>query len=184
MDFEHWLRSWLLRHPMKQPPAQSKAYTAEVMSRVKSEAAPATHKAGRYLPLFAWPRLGLALAAACAGIVIAVGFSGYRSNRLASLLIGESRQLAELSGPGADILEPDDVKTVASELEEIDRMMLAENDSNTSNTDDAKWIDDLSRVLNELNEDVSDDDSSSEKDDEQWLDELEMLQQSKDSASS
>lgn len=185
MNFEAWLRSWLSRHPLKEPPAaQSKAYTAAVMSRVKSELAQEEPQKTAGLSLWVWPRIPLALAAACAGIVVAVGVSQYRSTQLAKSLLRESQQLAELAGPETEIIEADDVKTMASEWEAIDRLRLAEDNVSNKGADDAKWIDDLSKVLNQLDEDVSSDNSSSDKDTDQWLDELEMLDKTQDSASS
>lgn len=186
MRFETWLQSWLSRHPLKEPPAKSpSAYTAEVMSRVKSKTAPAGSSRARLaVPLWEWPRLRVVLATACAGVVIAVGISRYRATQLAQSLIRQSEQLAELAGPEQEaLIEADDVKTIASDWEEMDRLMLAESDR-PSTTDDAKWIDELSRVLNQLDEDVSGDDASSDVDQDQWLDELEMLEQTGNTASS
>ena len=59
-DWQQWLREWLTRHPMKEPPATvQQRYTEDVMRRIRALEEPA--------PVFRWvprPRLIFALATA------------------------------------------------------------------------------------------------------------------------
>ena len=74
MDLTNWLKTWLQRHPLKEPRDADRArYTAEVMARVRRLAAPDPAPVRRWLP---WPgRTVLALASAAAGLAIAVTVS-------------------------------------------------------------------------------------------------------------
>ena len=121
-----WLRGWLERHPLKEPPRSLQThFVEEVMTRIRSAQTPA--------PVFRWvpqPRFGLALGtAAVCGVLMAV-LVGRSSDTVirqvthdAQTLL-ESGEFAMLNGSDfeEEVKENDQLQ---DELNEIDEMELA-----------------------------------------------------------
>lgn len=177
MDFATWFRRWLSRHPLKEPPAASRAgYTAEVMRRVRALEAPAPMPAR---PWLAWPRLALVPLAAAAAVLLVVGRLRQPSGPLGGQLAADAEVLTALGQP----LLPDpgsagDLEELAHELDLADALVLAE-----APPGDEEWFEQTFQLLEELDEEPSESPSGTAVPDE-WLDELELLDESEPSTSS
>jgi hypothetical protein len=149
MEFLTWLRSWLTRHPLKEPAETERAsYTVEVMTRVRalgspSVVTPATVPVRRWSW---WPRMAMAMATA-AGLVFAVSTVHQTRRRLA-----QQPQGAAASHPSA---------------------VLAE-----SPVSDEEWIEQTLQLLEELEEETAPETAGDGSNDEEWLDELQWLDES------
>ena len=171
MEFSRWLTAWLSRHPLQSPSEVDRSrLTAGVMARVRSETAarPASAWAGL---LAGWPRLALPLAAAAA-VLVAVRLHHPSDARLAAEVVQGTELLAELDEPVNGWLLPDDVDTLAQDLERADLLVLAEVPQGAS---DDSWITETMDILNQLDQDAPEDGVSTEPTDDQWLQELEIL---------
>ncbi len=118
-DWDSWLRGWLSRHPLKNPPAHLlERFSEEVLARIRPREAPA--------PLFRprWtlqPRWGLAWSGALAAALLLV-VAGLRPTGIPPGIVGpESEILMEVS-----LLEELGERSLEEELEESDRIVLAE----------------------------------------------------------
>lgn len=174
MSFEAWLRQSLKQHPLKEAPSDTEEFTAGVMARVRQE--PQPERAPAWRAYFSLPRFSFALAAAAAGLLVAV-------------------TLAHRGGPGqfaGDIAKRIDVLAAISNGEALfenglaemsdgeaqDLMVLAESDSAS---DDTGWIEQMSRLLDDLEEEAP---ASSGEGGDSWEDELEMLNDAEASVAS
>lgn len=143
-QWQQWLRSWLGRHPLPDPPAEAgNDYVRQVMERIRP--APAAEPLWRR---WALPRPAFALAGtfAAALIVLAV----YRNPVLTqSRLERESQLLLE-----AGELPPINGAPLEQTLREQDRIQLAEA------VEEQKWWSDFvqdSELLEQLEETTTDD---------------------------
>jgi hypothetical protein len=179
MEFTQWLAEWLSRHPLKsRPPADHDRFTADVMARVRSEAAqPSPGWAARFAQ--EWPRLALPLAAAAA-VLIAVNAQRSTETRVAAELTRHAELLAELGDPLEDVL-PAGAVELAEDLRHEDLIVLAEAPPESN---DAAWINESMQILEDIDEALPDAASGDEGNSEEWLQELEMLDQSELAAQS
>ena len=106
-DWDPWLRDWLTRHPVKEPPAHRRQdYTEEVMASVRAEQTLAP--ARRWV---SFPRLALGSAAAAAGLAAVLFLSLWKnpSERMALTAAREEHLLVavgeEPTLPGVDLQE-------------------------------------------------------------------------------
>ena len=132
MDLMTWLKTWLRRHPLKEPQDADRArYTTEVMTRVRRLASPGPAPVRRWLP---WPgRTVLALASAAAGLAIAVAVS--QTVRVPGMTpLPPAAVLAE-SPPDADQAWLEETLALLEELDEE----LPEGDVQ----DDESWLEEL-----------------------------------------
>jgi len=155
MDFTMWLRQWLKRHPLKEPPDLDGArFTAEVMTRVRrlSASSPAEAPQGTRHP---WPfmRLGLVAATAAAGIALIVGATARARRQLAEHIVQEAQLLAMIDETGLaiqEVPEADDPEALAEEVEWIDQLtVLAE-----ATPSDPQGIEQTLQLLEQLDEDA------------------------------
>ena len=177
MHFSTWLRTWLARHPLKEPRNHDPArYRTEVMEKVRALHQPA-HMPAASPRWFSWPRIGLAMATVAVGLVL-VAISSQRAQvHLADQIVHESSVVAELDDPNFVPAANGDVDSLAEEVETLDTMTLAE-----STPSDDQWLDQTLSLLDQLDEDdAGPTDSSSE---EEWLKELQLLDDTELSASS
>ena len=173
MDFAEWFTAWLSRHPLKSPSeADRSRFTADVMARVRTETAvrPAAGWAASFSA--GWPRFALPLAAAA--VLVAVHVRRPAEARLVAEVTQHTEMLAELGEPLESVL-PADAEELAEDLEREDLMVLAEAQPES---DDATWIADSMKVLEEIDETLPDEGTAGTGNDEQWLKELETLDQS------
>ncbi len=166
MDFSAWLRDWLSRHPLQEPPdADRRRYTGEVMARVKAlqgaTEPPAVQPVSRWLR---WPRVTLALATGAAGIVVAVGVLRFTP---------PPGHPAPASHPVVRGLSP---PRAADEPAQQDTQ-LAE-----SSPGEDYWLERTWQLLEELDERFPNEDTA-ESSDEQWLEELQWIDESEMTAS-
>ncbi len=137
--WEQWLRNWLNRHPLREPPEElQKDYVRQVMEKVRPDFAPAREPAWRL-----WvqpPRLAFAGALAAAALVVAVHRGPVQIvplERDAQVLL-ETGELVPLNG-----------NHLEEALQEQDRIVLAEA------VEKEKWWSDFvkdSELLEELDE--------------------------------
>ena len=181
MDFTQWLTAWLSRHPLKSPPDGDRSrFTAEVMARVRSEAGPRPASSWSGLLAAGWPRLAFALAAAAA-VLVAVNVRRPADGRLVAEMAQGTDLLAELGEPLENVL-PADAEELAEDLEREDVIVLAEA---PPDTDEAAWIADSMKVLDEIDDALPEDGTAGGTgNDDQWLEELEMFDQSELAAQS
>lgn len=156
MEFLTWLRSWLTRHPTKEPTdAERIHYTAEVMARVRAlgplpGGSPAK---APVRPWAWWPRMAMAMATA-AGLVFAVSTAHQTRRQLA-----QQPQGATASHPSA---------------------VLAESPAS-----DEEWIEQTLDLLEQIGEEPPSAETAGDgSDDEEWLDELQWLDESELSTAS
>lgn len=177
MDFTAWLRRWLSRHPLKEPPAASRAgYTAEVMRRVSALDATSPMPARRWL---AWPRLALVPLAAAAVTLLVVGRVHQPGGSLAGQITEDVELLTALGQPL--LPEPGSaggLEELAQELELADALVLAE-----APPSDEEQLEQMLQLLEELDEEPSAGPSDTSVPDE-WLDELQLLDENEPGASS
>lgn len=177
MDFATWLRRWLLRHPLKEPPAAPRAtYTAEVMRQVSALHVPSLTPAPRWL---AWPRLALVPLAAGAVVLILVGRSHLPGGSPAGQITADAEVLTALGQPL--LPEPGSaggLEELAQELELADALVLAE-----APPTDEEWVAETLHLLEELDEEPAAGPSDTAVPDE-WLEELELLDEGELGASS
>lgn len=133
MDLATWLKSWLRRHPLKEPEAEPRSrYTAEVMARVRPHTnAPVGVGIRRWLP---WPgRAVLAFASVAAGIAVAVAVS--QAVRLPGLVPRPSAAVLAESPADEDQAWLEETLELLDELEEE----LPEDAA----PDDESWLEEL-----------------------------------------
>ena len=167
MEFTAWIRQWLIQHPLKAPERVSReAYTAQVMARVKSEveqAASPLHAARSVrVAWWPWPRLALAALTVAAVVIIVTNMRQETALRLAQEVARDAQLLAALDEPVTDSMAPRDLEAMAKELEEADRLMLAE-----APPSDDQWLEQTLQLLEQFDEDASvgkTDDASSDED--------------------
>lgn len=165
MEFLTWLRTWLTRHPLKEPAETERAsYTAEVMARVRAVGplpggSPARVPVrpwawwSHYLrQVVGWPRFAVAMATA-AGVAVAVGTFSQERPHLARQLPQDVR----ISEPAA----------------------LAQSPST-----DEEWLERTLQLLEQLEEDPSAETAGDGADEEDWLQELQWLDDSELSTAS
>lgn len=183
MGFETWLRSWLARHPLKEPAGFSRAaYTAQVMAKVQSLQEPAQAIPSRipgrlWLP---WPRLALGLATAgvaMALIVSTIRASGARTARATLRDVELLAALDQIQDAALDQIK-EETEELLDELETVDALLLAEAAPST----EEQWLEETLLLLEESGEMASEDDE--EDLDEDWLDDLEWLDEPDLAASS
>ena len=178
MDVTTWFRRWLSGHPLKEPPASSRAaYTAEVMQRVRALRAPSPMPA---LPWLAWPRLALVPLAAAAVVLLVVARVRQPEGSLAGQVAADADLLTALGQPL--LSEPasgNGLQELAQELELADALVLAE-----APPDDEAWLEQTLQLLEQLEDTPAGDAESGTSSDEEWLDELELLDESEPGASS
>ena len=165
MEFLTWLRSWLTRHPLKEPADAARAhYTAEVMARVRAVGplpggsparAPVQPWAwwSRHLrQVMGWPRFAVAMATA-AGVAFAVHTAQQTRRQLA-----QQPQGVTVSDPSASFAE--------------------------SPASDEEWLEQTLQLLEQLEEDSSTETAGDGADEEDWLEELQWLDDSELSTAS
>ena len=165
MAFASWLANWLRHHPLKTPTGYERTqYTADVMGRVNTIA----H--GETAPQYSWwalPRLAFAVAAAVAGVAIAIGTTrAVSSGRLAKQVTHEAQLLAALDEPTPELSGDDE-----QALQEL--LVLAE-----SSSDEASWLEQTMQLLDELDEQPQADSTESSASDDEWMNDLELLENS------
>ena len=170
MEFTSWLTNWLRHHPLRTPTGYERTrYTADVMGRVNTIA----H--GETAPQHSWwalPRLAFAVAAAAAGVAIAIGTTrAVSSGRLAKQVAHEAQLLAALDEPTPEL--NGDVGALTEELKLHDTLVLAEAQS-----DDTSWIEQTMQLLNELDDQAPADSTESSSSDEEWMNDLQLLENS------
>ena len=175
MLFATWLKEWLSRHPLKVPDdVNPKAYTHQVMARVKAFHEPARHDATAAVQRWlAWPQLAMACGAVAAGVLVAITVGHSRNEQLAREITRDAQVLAEMGEPVTDPVSPTDVDGIAEDMATIDAMTLAE----APQSDDA-WLKETLQLLDQLQEDVPDDASSGDAPDEEWMKDLQTLDDS------
>lgn len=174
MPFATWLRTWLTRHPLKEPigTGMDRArYTAEVMARVKA-LGPMAETA--LVPIVVrqwglWPRMAVALAAATAALAVVIGTRHDPSHTLAQAIATDAQLLVALDERDGDLVLEDDVEVLHDELAMTDTMLLAELSSS-----DEEWLAQTLELLDQLDEDISPE-TASDGADEEWLEELQLL---------
>lgn len=183
MEFTAWIRQWLTQHPLKTSERVSReTYTAQVMARVKGEveqAASPLHAARSVRVAWPWPRLALAALTAAAVVIIVTNMRQETVLRLTQEVTRDAQLLAALGEPVTDSMAPRDLEAMAKELEEADRLMLAE-----APPSDDQWLEQTLQLLEQFDEDASAgkmDDASS---DEDLLKELQNDEQSDFAAAS
>jgi hypothetical protein len=171
MNFIEWFTVWFSRHPLKAPSdADRSRFTSEVMARVRSDAASRPAVGWARSLAAGWPRLAVTLAAAAA-VLVAVTIRRPADIRLAETLVQDAELLASVGEPVNGWLVPDDVDSLAEDLEHEDLLVLAEAPEDT----DASWIAETLEILDRLDEDLPEGGAAGEPTDEQWLEELETL---------
>ena len=157
-SFDAWLKDWLARHPLRQPPASlERGYATEGMRRVRAAPEPAF--------AWRWPRL----AAACAAVAVlaAVVILRPSGQRLAEQVERDAAVLASVApaaDPSSDSLE--------DEIETVDHLTLAGADLAD---EDAAWIDETQQLLQELDDDAgAADPADLDLEDLQWIDDAEL----------
>lgn len=155
MDFPTWLRQWLKRHPLKDPPQLDRArFTAEVMARVRRVSVPSSAAAPQTMRQ-SWPlmRLGWIAATAVAGIALIVGTTLHGHRQRADRVVDDMQLLALVNESDAAIQhvqEMDDPEALAGELELIDQLtVLAE-----ATPSDQQEIERALQLLEQLDEDA------------------------------
>ena len=153
MELMTWLRQWLARHPLKEPPDLDGArFTAEVMARVKAVSQPSQITVLRGMP-HRWPfmRLGLVAATAAAGIALIVGAVGQSKRQLADHVAHGAQLLAMIEESDRaiqEVPEADDPEALAKEVELIDQFtVLAE-----ATPSDQQAIEQTLQLLEQLDE--------------------------------
>ena len=182
MDFLSWWQGWLTRHPLKSPQRLDRsAYTAQVMTRVRQEARSASPASG-VRSWVVWPRLGLALAAAAAGMVVVLHQEQQTGGRLARQIERDTALLAAVEEPLTEPVATGDPEELAEELALVETFTLAEAPQS-----DEAWIQDTVQLLNQLDEelpaDAAGEDTTGSSDDD-WMQELQTLDESDLAASS
>lgn len=177
MSQSDWLTRWVSRHPLKTPgEGDATRYTAEVMARVKRVGPEPAGAPARW----AWPQIGLALAAVCAGVMLASLTSQTAARRTAERRVAETVSvLAQLEEPAADLIEPDLIDE-AAELDEEELMRLAEAPSGG----DEAWVTETLQLLDQLDEAPEDSSGTGKPSQEEWLQELEILDEAELTAES
>ncbi len=161
MDFTAWLRTWVARHPLKEPMDTSRtAYTTEVMERVKA-LAPTPNLAPSQVRNnlvwgWGWPRLAVGLATAAAAVFVVFTMDETRHQRRLARSITDQAEI--LTALDEDALPPDE-----------DLLLLAETPAT-----DEEWLEQTLQLLEELDEELPAD-AASEDSEAEWLQELEML---------
>lgn len=184
MIFEAWLRKFIQQHPIKAAaPSEPAAFTAEVMARVRELPQPVLAQKPMIAVRNAWfalPRLSFALAAAAVAVVlVAVAHSRTMPGRLAGDILQGSQVLAAFSD-GEPLLD-NDIEALADDVNTSEGLMrVAENQSSP---EDAGWIEQMSQVLDQLDEDAAAN-TDSDPVGSSWQDELEMLDDEAASAKS
>ena len=182
MEFTAWLREWLGRHPLKEPPElDGERFTAEVMSRVNTLSQPSQAR-GSQGTLHRWPfmRLGFVAAAAAAGIALIVGAIAQSKSQRADHSLHEAQLLAMIEDVDLAIQEApeaDDPEALAEEAEFTDQLtVLAE-----ATPSDQQTIEQTLQLLEQLDEESFEgavDDSS----DRTLIEELQQLDEQEFSA--
>ena len=180
MDFAEWFTAWLSRHPLKSPSEADRGrFTADVMARVRAETA-VRPAAGWAIHRSGWLRFALPLVAAAAALM-AVHIRRPADARLATEMVQRADVLVEIGEPLESFL-PADVEELAEDVEREDLIVLAEA---PAESDNATWIADSMKVLEEIDETLPDEGAAAGTGkDEQWLEELETLDQSELAAQS
>ena len=138
MNATAWLKTWLLRHPLKGPTDSDQSrYTAEVMAQVKaiSQREPASSSVRLWI---SWPRLALTCAAAAAGIAIVLTISHHPAQRVAQgdLPDRSSAMIVLAESPSTDEAWVDETIQLLNEFNED----LPEDASGSSSDE---WLDEL-----------------------------------------
>ncbi len=180
MMFEAWLHRHIQRHPVKLPAQEDRAlFTAQVMERVRAVAqlVPARKSVtASWAQHLAWPRLSFAFAAAAGLLVVFVGLRATSHEQLARDILQRAEVLAKFSD-GEPLLD-NDVEALADEVDTGEQMMLAENQAPS---EDASWIEQMSKVLGQVDESAA---AVTPDSDSGWQEELETLDEAEFSASS
>ena len=176
MNFERWLRTWLTRHPLKEPTEAHRArYTAEVMAKITPTP---THAALGWRAQSVWGRLTFAAAAAAAALAVLV-VTPHSSPHLAQEVTREAQVLSALDEDGLAPLNGDGPDVVADDVELAGPLLLAE-----SAPSDEQWIEQTMHVLDQLDDGAPPDAPGNGASDEEWLDELQLLDESDHATSS
>lgn len=157
MEFLTWLRTWLTRHPLKEPADAARAhYTAEVMARVRAVGSlpggsparvpvrPWARWSHSLRQVVGWPRFAVAMATA-AGVAFAVHTASQTRRQLA-----QQPQGVTVSDPSSD----------------------------------EEWLEQTLQLLEQLEEDSSTETAGDGADEEDWLEELQWLDDSELSTAS
>ena len=182
MGFLSWWQGWLTRHPLKSPQRLDRsAYTAQVMARVRQEARSASSASGVRSWVF-WPRLGLALATAAAGMVVVLHQGQLTGGRLARQIERDTALLDAVDGPLMEPVATGDPEELADELALVETLTLAEAPQS-----DEAWIQDTVQLLDQLDEELPANAAGEETtgpSGDDWMQELQTLDESDMAASS
>ncbi len=178
MMFEVWLRQHIQRHPVKLPAQEDKAlFTAQVMERVRAVRQPVPVRESAWAQYLTWPRLSFAFAAAAGLLVAFLGLRTTSHEQLARDIIQRAQVLANFSD-GEPFLD-NDVEALADDVDTGEQLLiLAENQSSS---EDASWIEQMSKVLDQVDEGPA---AVTPDSDSGWQEELETLDEAELSASS
>ena len=137
MDFATWLKTWLTRHPLKEPTTLDRAdYTREVMARVKALDQSAPSPARSWFP---WPRLALAVATAAAGLALVIWTANRSTPQVAQEPSPAPLTLAE--SPASDDQWIQETVQLLEQLDENDGVSQdATGGASNSNKD---WLNEL-----------------------------------------
>ena len=152
MPFDTWLRTWLKRHPLKQPqPFHTARYTAEVMTRVRRVAAAPATEANFLATLRRWSgwTAGLTLATAAAALVIVIGVHHQMvSQQLARYTPEDLRQVASINRPPEQPLQEHEVAVTPSpEANHLEPLVLAD-----ASVHERQWVEQALALLEQVDE--------------------------------
>ena len=184
MDFAAWFRTWLARHPLKQPRGVDVSrYTDDVMAKIRALApTPNGARPAVFLHLvWGWPRLALIAATAAVGMLIVVGAVRRSQAQLASAIDRDAQLIAAMdelvpTSPAGNGTMPQEL---VQELQADDLLMLAES---LPVAEDDQWLDQTMQLLEQLDEDLPGDVSNDASDD--WLNELQQIDETELAANS
>lgn len=163
--FLSWLTRWLAAHPLRTPDEpHPERYADEVMARITAGPQPR-----RWRNWMSWPRAGLALGAALAGVLVVSMAVRHAAAPSSASLAREWQVLAAL--------EEDEIADgpLDEDLEAVDRLQLADA---AAAVDDAAWIEQTTELFGSV-EDASGVESGSNAPDDwdeelRWLDEASL----------
>lgn len=169
MTFETWLQGWLTRHPPSQrTDAERARFTEQVMARVTSGDRPSPSPKPLRIPWLPWV---LVAATATAAVAIVWHNPSHRSQMAKPPTLEAQAPLAVSDTP---LMAQQDILPRKPErgAKPSGPILLAQELS-----EDEAWLDETLRLLEELDEEVSDETTGGDElyDDEEWLDDLEMF---------
>ena len=137
MDFATWLKTWLTRHPLKEPTTLDRAdYTREVMARAKALDQPVPSPARSWFP---WPRLVLAVVTAAAGLALVIWTANRSTSQVAQAPAHTTLTLAE--SPAGDAQWIEETVQLLEQLDENDG--VSQDATGGASNSDEDWLNEL-----------------------------------------